>query len=42
VLFRSDGSDSLARNFAFEQEGDNILDFSESDPFTENITISDT
>jgi len=37
-----DGSDSLARNFTFEQEGDNILDFSESDPFTENITISDT
>jgi hypothetical protein len=36
------GTDSLADNFTFEQEGDNILDFSESDPFTENINISDS
>ena len=36
------GYDSLADNFTFEQEGDNILDFSDSDPFTENINISDT
>ena len=38
----ADGSDALARNYTFETEGDNILDFSESDPFTENINISDT
>ena len=36
------GYDSLADNFTFEQEGDNILDFSDQDPFTENITISDS
>jgi len=38
----ADGSDALARNYTFETEGDNILDFSESDAFTENINISDT
>jgi hypothetical protein len=36
------GTDSLADNYTFETEGDNILDFSDSDPFTENINISDT
>ncbi len=36
------GYDTLADNYNFETEGDNILDFSESDPFTENINISDT
>jgi hypothetical protein len=35
------GSDDLARNYDFETEGDNILDFSEKDPFSENIIISD-
>jgi hypothetical protein len=35
------GSDSLARNLVYETEGDNILDFSETDPFSENINISD-
>jgi hypothetical protein len=36
------GYDTLADNYNFETEGDNILDFSETDPFTENINISDT
>ena len=36
------GGDALADNYTFETEGDNILDFSETDPFTENINISDT
>lgn len=36
------GSDTLARNYTFETEGDNILDFSEKDPFSENISISDS
>lgn len=35
------GSDVLARNYIFETEADNILDFSETDPFSENINISD-
>lgn len=38
----TDGVDPFARNYTFEQEGDNILDFSESDPFSENITIQDS
>tara|TARA_B110000503_G_scaffold54658_1_gene87790 strand:+ start:5306 stop:5986 length:681 start_codon:yes stop_codon:yes gene_type:complete len=33
--------DPLADNFAFEDEADDILDFSEFDPFSENITIQD-
>ena len=36
------GSDDLARNYVFETEADNILDFSEADPFSENISISDS
>ena len=36
------GADNLADNYTFETEGDNILDFTEVDPFTENISISDT
>ena len=38
----TDGADDGARNYTFETEGDNILDFSESDPFSENINISDS
>jgi hypothetical protein len=38
----TDGADTLARNYVFETEGDNIVDFSESDPFSENITIQDS
>lgn len=38
----TDGADNLARNYTFETEGDNILDFSETDPFSENINISDS
>lgn len=38
----TDGADNLARNYVFETEGDNILDFSEADPFSENINISDS
>ena len=34
-------TDDLARNLNFEVEGDSILDFSEVDPFSENIQISD-
>lgn len=34
------GSDVLARNYTFETEADNILDFSDTDPFSENINIS--
>ncbi len=33
--------DPIARNRVFEQEGDDIIDFSELDPFSETITISD-
>ena len=36
------GADNLADNYTFETEGDNILDFTEVDPFTENISISDS
>lgn len=35
-------TDDLATNYGFETEGDSILDFSEVDPFSENIQISDT
>lgn len=38
----TDGADNLSRNYTFETEGDNILDFSETDPFSENINISDS
>lgn len=34
--------DPLARNLAFEEEADDILDFSEIDPFSENISIQDS
>jgi hypothetical protein len=34
--------DPISRNLAFEQEGDGILDFTEIDPFSENITIQDS
>lgn len=34
-------TDDLARNLDFEVEGDGILDFSEVDPFSESIQISD-
>jgi len=34
--------DPLARNLDFEEEADNILDFSEMDPFSENISIQDS
>ena len=30
-----------ARNLVFEQDADNILDFTETDPFSEDITIQD-
>ena len=33
--------DPLADNLAFEQQADDILDFSELDPFSENISIQD-
>jgi len=35
-------TDDNAANFTFEQEADAILDFSEVDPFSENIQISDS
>jgi hypothetical protein len=35
-------NDSFSQNFDFEQEADDILDFSEIDPFSENITIQDS
>lgn len=42
VFGETDGVDNLSRNYTFETEGDNILDFSETDPFSENISISDS
>lgn len=33
--------DPIARNLAFEQDADNILDFTETDPFSEDIDIPD-
>lgn len=35
-------TDNLARNLDFEIEADSIIDFSEVDPFSENIQISDS
>jgi len=35
-------TDDLANNLNFEIEGDSIIDFSEVDPFSENIQISDS
>jgi hypothetical protein len=35
-------TDDNASNLDFETEGDLIVDFSEVDPFSENISISDT
>jgi hypothetical protein len=34
-------TDPIAQNLEFEQIADDILDFSEMDPFSENITIQD-
>jgi len=34
--------DNFAQNLTFEQEADNIIDFSEIDPFSENISTQDT
>ena len=34
-------TDPIARNVYFESEGDSIIDFSEIDPFSETIDISD-
>ena len=36
-----EGVDPLANNLAFEDQADDILDFSEMDPFSENISIQD-
>ena len=35
-------TDPIAQNFEFEQLADDILDFSDIDPFSENITIQDS
>lgn len=37
-----DNNDTFSQNFDFEREADDILDFSEIDPFSENITIQDS
>lgn len=34
--------DPIARNLTYEQEADGIIDFSEIDPFSENIVIQDS
>ena len=34
-------TDPVAQNLFFEQEADDIIDFSEIDPFSENISIGD-
>jgi hypothetical protein len=34
--------DPLADNLAFEDQADDIIDFSEMDPFSENISIQDS
>ena len=34
-------TDPISQNLEFEQIADDILDFSEMDPFSENITIQD-
>ena len=36
-----EGVDPLANNLAFEDQADDIFDFSEMDPFSENISIQD-
>ena len=36
------GVDPLSQNFDFEDQADDILDFSEMDPFSENISIQDS
>ena len=35
-------NDVIAQNYTFEQEADDIIDFSEIDPFSENISIQDS
>ena len=35
-------TDPIAQNVFFETQGDDILDFSEMDPFSENISIQDS
>jgi hypothetical protein len=35
-------NDVTAQNFEFEKLADDILDFSDVDPFSENITIQDS
>lgn len=35
-------NDVIAQNFDFEKEADDIIDFSEIDPFSENISIQDS
>lgn len=42
TLQNIEDSDPLAQNLAFEQAGDDIIDFSEIDPFSENISTQDT
>ena len=35
-------TDVISQNFDFEKQADDIIDFSEIDPFSENITIQDS
>ena len=35
-------TDPISQNYTFEKEADDIIDFSEIDPFSENITIQDS
>jgi hypothetical protein len=35
-------NDPIAQNFEFEKLADDILDFSEVDPFSENLSIEDS
>jgi hypothetical protein len=41
TLTKLANTDPIADNLFFEQEADGILDFSEIDPFSENITVQD-
>jgi hypothetical protein len=41
TLTKLANTDPIADNLFFEQEADGIIDFSEIDPFSENITIQD-
>jgi hypothetical protein len=41
TLTKLANTDPIADNIFFEQEADGIIDFSEIDPFSENITIQD-